>query len=182
MLLSRVREKTLVIVQVLCSVRVESMTHLPSTVGALLLVFGTTAGMAYSPTTFSRVSAYAPIACGRGVSVRACQNPLRLKHMGRCKTRLCGPRGILRRGAIQIETAPRMNTGEDQEDRGTRAKGPTLDQVSSASRDEGCLSGLVVAVTGNFDKKRPQVEQRVKAQGAVFSGTVLMCSSVVKLP
>jgi hypothetical protein len=37
----------------------------------------------------------------------------------------------------------------------------------------GVFQGRVVAITGNFDKRRPEVEQRIKTEtGATFSGTV----------
>ena len=47
-----------------------------------------------------------------------------------------------------------------------------VDQASNGSSSNGVLQGLVIAITGNFDKKRPAVEENIKAQNAVFSGTV----------
>jgi hypothetical protein len=36
----------------------------------------------------------------------------------------------------------------------------------------GVLAGRVVAITGNFGKRRPELEDIIKAEGPTFSGTV----------
>ena len=48
------------------------------------------------------------------------------------------------------------------------------DDLPTEKKQPGVFQGRVVAITGNFDKRRPEVEQRIKTEsGATFSGTVL---------
>ena len=67
----------------------------------------------------------------------------------------------------RVESAPRRR-GEPRitEPSGGIATG------GGASGGEGVFKGVVVAVTGNFKKMRPEVEERIKSQAATFSGTV----------
>lgn len=65
----------------------------------------------------------------------------------------------------KVKSAPRQRRGGERRAAEQRNDGG---QVAGG----GVLQGLVVAVTGNFDKTRPEVDALVKAQNAVYSGTV----------
>ena len=65
-------------------------------------------------------------------------------------------------------SAPRQRRGGERR----AAEQIVGDVTASVTASGGIFRGRVVAVTGNFNKTRPQVDERVKAHDAVFSGTV----------
>ena len=113
---------------------------------------------------------------------------------------LCGQMGISRCCPMQLHrhkhrfvpgvlraTAAAGGVNEGEDDKIARAKA-LIQRVESARSGErraaeqtgggkkggdgGVFQGSVVAVTGNFNKRRPEVEQQIKSQAATFSGTV----------
>ena len=53
-----------------------------------------------------------------------------------------------------------------------RFRASSRESGDSENASGGVLRGLVVAITGNFEHSRPEVEEAIKAQGCSFSGTV----------
>jgi len=62
--------------------------------------------------------------------------------------------------------------------RGGEKRAAEQRNTGGGQAEDGVLAGYVVAVTGNFEKTREEVQGRVKDQNAIYSGTVrcvLMC-------
>jgi hypothetical protein len=83
----------------------------------------------------------------------------------------------------RVESAPRRRSGEprvtEPSGGGATGDGAGGDGAGggeggrkSATIESFIFKGVVVAVTGNFKKMRPEVEERIKSQAATFSGTV----------
>jgi len=66
----------------------------------------------------------------------------------------------------RVESATRRHSGE------RRVTEPSGGGATGGGAGGGVFKGVVVAVTGNFNKMRPEVEERIKRQAATFSGTV----------
>jgi len=56
--------------------------------------------------------------------------------------------------------------------RGGEKRAAEQRNTGGGQAEDGVLAGDVVAVTGNFEKTREEVQGRVKDQNAIYSGTV----------